>query len=130
MAANEIAAKFYRNELSQRLTAKQTSWLFSFGSVKNMNGYSVCAGSFSNNGVTLFWSATKIKYGSSIITYAQPEIKVVVPAKSNTRIILEAILEAFQNADDELDYSQISQEGKALITAQRKAINLEIRMNK
>ncbi len=131
MTANDIAAKFYRNEASQRLTAKQTSWLFSFGSVKNMNGYSVAAGSFNTSeGVKIFWNATKIKYGSSIIAYAQPEIKVIAPVKSDTLIILEAMQAAFLSVDEELDYSQISQDGKEMLKAQRKSIALEIRMNR
>jgi hypothetical protein len=127
---NDVAKLFFRGEGSQRLTAKQTSWLMSFGSSKNMNGYSVTCGSFDNADVKVFWECTKIKYGSGIINYTCAKPKAAIPVKNDTLVILEAVLEAFQNADDEIDYSQLTSAEKQMITAQRKAINAEIRMNK
>lgn len=138
--ANSTAKKFFYEHnspyvsgktYSQRLTKPRTNWLFSYGSSKNMNDYIVTAGSFTaDSGKIVHWEATKIKYGSSIINYTYEKEAVVVPTKSDTLILLEAVRDAFNEADDNLDYSVLTADDKAMITAQRKAINLEIRMNR
>ncbi len=150
MTANEIAAKFYvqaseantapNGDIYWMLTKNQAAWLFrthdadmrKLGDrIHQSNGRNVASGVAIIDGAKMAWSANEWKGGAARMIYSPIVGKTTVEiGKSDTLAILEAMQTAFLNVDEELDYSQISQDGKEMLKAQRKAIALEIRMNR